>query len=96
LGRPDEARGYYDQSMELAQKLGFRPEIALIRMQQAELILTPEYSLRPEHPLRHDPEEKSVALDYLDFAIAEFQEMKIQPLLEWAQKINRILIQKSL
>jgi len=73
LGLPDEARTYYNQAMEVAQKLRFRPEIALIRLQQTELMV------RPESLLRHDPAERATAREYLDFAITEFREMKMQP-----------------
>ena len=33
LGKPEEARGYYRQAMEAGAKIGFRPEIALTRLQ---------------------------------------------------------------
>jgi ATP/maltotriose-dependent transcriptional regulator MalT len=72
LGRPDEALTYYAQAMELARKLRFRPEIALIRLLQAELILD------------HYPAERETAKEYLEFAIAEFREMKMTSSLERA------------
>lgn len=39
----------------------------------------------------HYPEEKLEALQHLDFAIAEFREMKMQPSLERALKHKEIL-----
>ncbi len=45
----------------------FRPELALSRLQLAELLLD------------HYPEEKKDALEHLDFAINEFREMKMRP-----------------
>ncbi len=55
-------------------RLRFRPEIALTRLQLAELLLA------------HYPDEKAVALEHLDFAIGELREMKMQPALERALK----------
>ena len=57
----------------------FRPEIALIRLGLAELLL------------EHYPEEKPEALAHLDFAIGEFREMKMQPSLERALRHKEIL-----
>jgi len=57
----------------------FRPEIALTRLQIAELLL------------EHYPDEKPEALEHLDFAVNEFREMKMQPSLERALKHQEIL-----
>jgi hypothetical protein len=57
----------------------FRPELALTRLQLAELLL------------EHYPDEKSEALGHLDFAINEFREMKMQPSLERALRHKEIL-----
>jgi tetratricopeptide (TPR) repeat protein len=72
LGRPEEARAYYEEAMDMATGLRFRPEIALTRLGLAELLL------------EHYPDEKAKALEHLDFAIGEFREMKMQPSLERA------------
>jgi hypothetical protein len=53
--------------------------LALTRLQLAELIL------------EHYPQEKSDAIAHLDFAIAEFREMKMQPSLERALRHKEIL-----
>jgi len=45
----------------------FRPEGALTHLALAELLLD------------HYPDEHDAAIEHLDFAIAEFQEMKMQP-----------------
>ena len=74
LGRPEEARAYYEEAMDMATRLRFRPEIALTRLQLAELLLA------------HYPDEKAEALEHLDFAIGELREMKMQPALERALK----------
>ena len=70
LGRPDEARGYYEQALEVCTKVRFRPELALTRLSLAELLL------------EHYTDERDAAIEHLDFAIAEFREMKMQPSLE--------------
>ena len=61
LGEPEKARAYYEQGIEAAGKIRFRPEIALIRLQLAEVLL------------EHYPDERSEALEHLDFAIGEFR-----------------------
>ncbi len=53
----------------------FRPELALTRFQLAELLL------------EHYPNERNEALEHLDFAIRELEEMKMQPSLEKAQEV---------
>jgi tetratricopeptide (TPR) repeat protein len=79
LGRPDEARKYYQDAIEVCTEIKFRPELALTRLQFAELLL------------EHYPEEKKEALEHLDFAIKEFQDMKMQPSLERALRHKDIL-----
>ena len=79
LGRYDEARNYYQEALELCTRVGCRPEIALTRLQLAELLL------------KHYPDEKKEALEHLDFAIKEFREMKMQPSLERALRHKDIL-----
>jgi tetratricopeptide (TPR) repeat protein len=79
LGRYDEARKYYHEAIKVCTEVKFRPEIALTRLQLAELLL------------EHYPEEKKEALEHLDFAIKEFREMKMQPSLERALRHKDIL-----
>ena len=57
----------------------FRPELALTRLQLAELLLD------------NYPDEKKEALEHLDFAINEFREMKMKPSLEKALRRKEIL-----
>ena len=54
------------------RKIRFRPEIALTRLELAELLL------------EHYPDEHDAAIEHLDFAIAELRDMKMQPALERA------------
>jgi tetratricopeptide (TPR) repeat protein len=79
LGRLEEARKYYEEALKITTEMKFRPEIALTRLQLAELLL------------EHYPDEKVEALEHLDFAIKEFREMKMQPSLERALRHKEIL-----
>lgn len=63
----DKARTYFHQALEACARIGFRPEIALLRFQLAELLL------------EHYPDERAEAMEHLDFAIAHFRDMKMQP-----------------
>ncbi len=81
LGRLEEARKYYAEAVKVTTEMPFRPELALTRLQLAELLL------------EHYPAEKADALEHLDFAIKEFREMKMQPSLEHALKLHSELQQ---
>jgi hypothetical protein len=72
LDKPDEARGFYDQAVEVCSVVRHRPELALTRAHLAELLLD------------HYPNEHDTAIEHLDFAIAELRDMKMQPALERA------------
>jgi tetratricopeptide (TPR) repeat protein len=79
LGRHDEARKRYQEAVKNCTEIRFRPELALTRLQLAELFL------------EHYPKERAEALEHLDFAIKEFQDMKMQPSLERALRHKEIL-----
>ena len=79
LREPDKARAYYLQALEAAGKIRFRPEIALTRLQLAELLL----ESYPD-PSTSSGQANAEALEHLEFAIAEFRDMKMQPSLERA------------
>jgi len=79
LGRPDEARKHYQEAIKVCTEMKFRPELALTRLQLAELLL------------EHYPKERAEALEHLDFAIAESRDMKMQPSLERALRHKEIL-----
>jgi len=72
LGDTDKARTYYQQAIEVCTKVRFRPELALTRLQLAELLLD------------HYPAERAEAIEHLDFAIRECRDMKMAPSLERA------------
>jgi tetratricopeptide (TPR) repeat protein len=74
LGRFNEARQHYRKAIRICTEMRFRPELALTRFQLAELLL------------EHYPKERAEALEHLNFAIAEFQEMNMQPSLKRALK----------
>jgi tetratricopeptide (TPR) repeat protein len=79
LGRYEKARKHYQEAIKVCTEMKFRPELALSRLQLAELLL------------EHYPKERAEALEHLDFAIAEFREMKMQPSLECALRHKDIL-----
>jgi tetratricopeptide (TPR) repeat protein len=79
LGRPDEGRTYYQKAIKDCTEIKFRPELALTHLQLAELLL------------EHYPKERAEALEHLDLAIKEFQDMKMQPSLERALRHKDIL-----
>ena len=79
LGRYEEARRHYQEAIKVCTEMKFRPELAITRLQLAELLL------------EHYPKERTKALEHLDFAISEFRDMKMQPWLERALRHKEIL-----
>jgi DNA-binding CsgD family transcriptional regulator len=65
------ARAYYLQALEAAGRIQFRPELALTHLRLAELLLQDA----------HD-HAQSEALEHLDVAIPDLQDMHMQPGLE--------------
>ncbi len=115
LGERERAKAYYQQALEVCAKVRFRPEIALTRLQLAELLLEEAEDARRSQGrgdlaptgdvpdvgdgspaptasrLRRAEDIYREALEHLDFAIAEFQEMKMQPSLERALRHKGLL-----
>jgi len=79
LGRHEEAGKHYKEAVEVCTGMKFRPELALTRLQLAELLL------------KHYPKERAQGMEHLDFAISEFRDMKMQPWLERALRHKEIL-----
>jgi len=79
LDRYDEARQYYQEAIRICTEMRFRPELALSRLEVAELLLG------------HYPQEKSEAIAHLDFVIPEFRDMKMNTYLERALRHKEIL-----
>ena len=72
LDKPADSRVYYADAIEICERVRFRPELSLARLQLAELLLD------------RFPDERAEAIEHLDTAIADFREMKMQPSLERA------------
>ncbi len=79
LGDRDRAADALQRGLAWAERIRYRPEIALTRLEQAELLL------------EGSPEEQAEALGHLDFAIEEFRAMKMQPSLERALRHKGLL-----
>jgi hypothetical protein len=79
LDDPRGALSHYERALDVCAKVRFRPEIATIRLHQAGLLL------------QHFPNEHAKAQDSLDFAIAEFRAMNMQPALERALRHKGLL-----
>jgi tetratricopeptide (TPR) repeat protein len=79
LGRYEEARKHYKEAIKVCTEMRFRPELALTRLQLAELLL------------EHYPKERAQALEHLDFAVKEFRDMKMRPWLERTLRHKEIL-----
>jgi hypothetical protein len=79
LSRPANARPLFNSAIEFCAEVGNRPELALSHLGLAELLLD------------HYPSERDAAIEHLDFAIAEFQVMKMQPALERALRHRGLL-----
>jgi len=79
LERYDEARQHYQEAITVCTEMRFRPELALSRLELAELLL------------KHYPQEKSEAIAHLDFCIPEFRDMKMNTYLERALRHKEIL-----
>jgi DNA-binding CsgD family transcriptional regulator len=77
LGQPKEAEAFYLQGLEVCRKVRFRPEIALICLDLAEL------------RLEHFDAERAEALSDLNFAIDDFDAMHMTPSLERARWLAR-------
>jgi hypothetical protein len=72
VGDRDAAQMAYLQALDWAERIQYRPEVALTRLGMAELLLS------------GSPDEQEKAREHLDFAIEEFRTMKMQPALERA------------
>ena len=99
--------GQTHRSAPTGCKVRFRPETALTRLGLAELLLEEAEELsatnnvgarspRPGVAGRGDPaptgnQLRRQAVEHLDFAIAEFQEMRMQPALERALRHKGLL-----
>ena len=76
VGKPDEARDLYQKAVELTGRIRNRPEMALTRLQLAELLID------------GFPDDRDEAQKHLNFAVAEFRDMKMKTSLERALNQN--------
>ncbi len=89
LAQPAKARAYYQQGIAACTHGRHRPELALCRLELAELLLDEAVSDRPSalrtedgsRPLTPD-ELKAEGVAHLDFAIGELRDMKMTSYLE--------------
>ena len=94
LGAREQAKGYYQQALEVCAKVRFRPEIALTRLQLAELLLEEAAEMEGAAALKGGPSASDLhkeAMEHLDFAIGEFQAMKMKSYLERALRHKGLL-----
>jgi DNA-binding CsgD family transcriptional regulator len=68
LGDRTSARAYYEQALYAANKIRFRPELALTHLRFAELLVVER--------------DGSEARQHLEAALSEFTDMKMQPALQ--------------
>jgi hypothetical protein len=78
LGDQTEARANYERALDWATKIRFRPEIALTRFEIAKLLLV---EAKDADGAQSTAALRSQGQAHLDFAIGEFQAMKMRPAL---------------
>jgi class 3 adenylate cyclase len=76
LGRPEQALEANRAAEAIATRMRFRPEVAIVRLQIAEVLLV------------HYPADRVNALEHLDFALNEFREMKMAYYIERAVRLK--------
>jgi DNA-binding CsgD family transcriptional regulator len=76
LGQPAVGRMHYEAAMALCEKTGFRPEVAVLHLALAELLV------------KHYPDESNAAASHLDIAISELSAMAMKPWLERALSLR--------
>jgi DNA-binding CsgD family transcriptional regulator len=75
------ARDAYEKAFAVCEQIRFRPELALVRLDLAELLLN-SY-----------PSERAAAVEHLRVATAEFEAMHMQPSLQRALELGRVIAQ---
>jgi eukaryotic-like serine/threonine-protein kinase len=76
LDDPAAARAHLTTALDVAARVGDRPETALVRLAIARTLY------------EHYPDEREAAAEHLAFALGEFQAMKMQPALEEAMRLK--------
>jgi hypothetical protein len=99
VGDREAARVHYARALDWTTRMRHRPELALTRLGLAELLLDEAASdQRSAVSTRTTPPDELTAdrlraegSEHLDFAIGEFQAMKMQPALERALRLKGLL-----
>jgi DNA-binding CsgD family transcriptional regulator len=76
LGRPGDARDWFERAIEISRRIAFRPEVALAHSRLGELLL------------KQFSDRRAEAFTHLDFAISEFEAMAMRPHLERALRLR--------
>jgi predicted ATPase len=89
VGDRTAAWSHYERALAWAQSISYRPEIALTRLELAELLLDERLALSrtPDERARDYAEARS----HLEFAIAEFEAMGMASALERARQLDHDL-----
>jgi len=83
------ARDHYQAALKVATLLHYRPEVALTRLQLAELLLDEAFARERRSPSRREKEQRQAeGLEHLDFAIDELRAMNMKPALERALQVR--------
>ena len=90
-GDRTQAQTDYERGLEWAIKIRHRPEIALTRLEMAELLLDEAVSGAGDEDKLTADKLIAEGLHHLDFAIDEFRAMKMQPALERALRHKGLL-----
>ncbi len=91
-GEREAARGYYQNALDWATKIRYRPEVALTRFELAELLLAQAEDVKDSNAAsRSTTALRSEAQAHLDFAIGEFRAMKMKPALQQALRHKGLL-----
>jgi DNA-binding CsgD family transcriptional regulator len=76
LGKPEQARDFYLRALAVCDKLGFRPERAIIQLDLAEMLASDFSNQRAE------------AIAHLSLAIPALEEMKMHSYLDHAVRLG--------
>jgi DNA-binding CsgD family transcriptional regulator len=72
----DRAKASYAEAIDFCERISYRPELALSRLDLAQFLL------------KHFPGERGTAFAHLDFAIGEFEAMGMQPAFKRALQLR--------
>ena len=76
LGDFERAKATYYKAIAFCEGIGFRPELALTRLELAELLL------------KHFPNQRAIALAHLNLAMPELEAMGMEPAFQRASRLG--------